>query len=57
MVRLEYVELSFLFTGDIEEEGRDWLVANFPELLDVDVLKASHHGSRNGTSSSWQAFA
>ncbi len=53
VVRLEYGEFSFLFTGDIEEEGRDWLVANFPVLLDVGVLKASHHGSHNGTSASW----
>jgi competence protein ComEC len=25
-----------------------FLVENHPGLLDVDVLKASHHGSRNG---------
>ncbi len=29
--------------------GTGW-VANHPMLLDTEVLKASHHGSRNGTS-------
>jgi competence protein ComEC len=55
LVRLEYGAFSMLFTGDAEAEERDWLVANYPELLDVDVLKASHHGSKNGTSPAWLA--
>ena len=37
-----------LFTGDAEEDTLDWLVDNHPALLDVDILKASHHGSNNG---------
>lgn len=44
-----------LFTGDTEEDQREWLVANHRDLLDVEVLKASHHGSRNGTDSTWLA--
>jgi competence protein ComEC len=53
MVRMDYGEFSMLFTGDGEAEERDWLVANHASLLDVDVLKASHHGADNGVSSSW----
>jgi competence protein ComEC len=53
LVRLEYGSFSMLFTGDAENEERDWLVATHPGLLDVDVLKASHHGSDNGTSQAW----
>lgn len=53
MVRLEYGSFSMLFTGDAEDATRDWLVANHAALLDIRVLKASHHGSRNGTSASW----
>ena len=37
-----------LFTGDAEECELDWLVLNHSELLDIDILKASHHGSNNG---------
>jgi competence protein ComEC len=55
LVRLEYGSFSMLFTGDAEAEERDWLVANHPGLLDVSVLKASHHGSDNGTSAAWLA--
>lgn len=53
LVRLEYGSFSMLFTGDAEAEERDWLIANHPTLLDVEVLKASHHGSDNGTSPAW----
>ena len=53
VVRLEHGQFSMLFAGDAEDNERDWLVANHPALLDVDVLKASHHGSRNGTSPGW----
>ena len=55
MVRLEFGEFSMLYTGDAEEAERDWLVAHHPDLLDADVLKASHHGSHNGASDAWLA--
>ena len=48
IVRMEFGNFSMLFTGDSETEQREWLMENHPGLLDVDVLKASHHGSRNG---------
>ena len=44
VVRTEYGDFSMLFTGDAEEEALDWLTENHPDLLDVDVLEASHHG-------------
>ncbi len=53
MVRLEHGDFSMLFTGDAETKERNWLVTNHPALLDVDILKASHHGSDNGTSPAW----
>jgi competence protein ComEC len=55
IARLDYGEFSMLFVGDAEEAERAWLVANHSDLLDVDVLKASHHGSHNGTSPDWLA--
>jgi beta-lactamase superfamily II metal-dependent hydrolase len=46
---------SMLFVRDAEVAERDWLAANHGALLDADVLKASHHGSDNGTSAAWLA--
>lgn len=48
VVRLDYGAFSMLFTGDAETEQRTWLMEHHPDLLDVDVLKASHHGAING---------
>jgi beta-lactamase superfamily II metal-dependent hydrolase len=53
VVRLDYGGFSMLFAGDAEQSERAWLVENHGALLDVDVLKASHHGSHNGTSQDW----
>ncbi|WP_298585897.1 ComEC/Rec2 family competence protein [uncultured Kocuria sp.] len=39
---------SWLLAGDLEEEGARALVRTAGPLLDVDVLKVSHHGARNG---------
>lgn len=47
-----YAELggiSFLFTGDLEEEGERRIVSAYPHLQ-VDILKIGHHGSRTSTS-------
>lgn len=45
---------NFLFTGDLEEEGEQELVATYPNLP-VDVLKAGHHGSKGSSSSEFLA--
>jgi len=39
---------SFLFTGDLEREGRARLYTTRPNLR-ADVLKVAHHGAENGT--------
>ncbi|MCL6587706.1 MAG: DNA internalization-related competence protein ComEC/Rec2 [Anoxybacillus sp.] len=41
--------LSWLFTGDLEKEGEQQLLALFPHLH-ADVLKVGHHGSETSTS-------
>ena len=48
VIRLNYGNFSMLFTGDAEEDELNWLIQNYSNLLDVDILKASHHGSNNG---------
>lgn len=40
--------LSWLLTGDLEEEGEAELINAFPQLK-VDVLKVAHHGSDTST--------
>ena len=38
----------FLFTGNLEEKGERDLLKHYPDL-EVDVLKAGQHGSKNST--------
>ena len=40
---------SFLFTGDLEKEGEEELMASYPTLR-ASVLKAGHHGSKGSSS-------
>ncbi|SDC30093.1 DNA internalization-related competence protein ComEC/Rec2 [Shouchella lonarensis] len=44
--------VSFLFTGDIEEEGERVILEQFPNLT-ATILKVAHHGSRTSTSEAW----
>lgn len=48
VVKITYEETSFLFTGDIEREAEeDILAAGFD--ISADVLKVGHHGSETST--------
>lgn len=50
VLRLDWGESSFLFTGDAEKEVEKQILSGaYAEYLNVDVLKLGHHGS--GTSS------
>lgn len=49
-VRIDHAELSLLFTGDLEVEGEEHLITNYPQFLDCDVLKVGHHGSKTASS-------
>ena len=46
VIKLEYMDYSFLFTGDIPSEVELDFVAKYGDLLDADVLKVAHHGSK-----------
>jgi competence protein ComEC len=57
VARLIYGDRSFLFTGDAGIRTENILMSLAPELMDVDVLKAGHHGSRTSTSLSFAQAA
>ena len=52
-LRLEYGEVSFLLTGDIEADAERHLAAAAGDKLRADVLKVAHHGSRSSTTQSF----
>jgi competence protein ComEC len=48
---VEYGQKKFLLEGDADTEAeREMLEAYGPQALDVDVLKAGHHGSQSSSS-------
>jgi len=54
MTRVDFGDGSILFLGDAEVPATDLLLDYYngadANILDVDVLQVSHHGSNNGTS-------
>ncbi len=60
VLRLSYLDVSFLFTGDLETEGGeevvlDALALGLIDSIASDVLKVGHHGSYTSTSTQWLA--
>ena len=47
--RVDYGEVSFLFTADIEEEAERRMLRDAGDGLKSDVLKVGHHGSRTSS--------
>ena len=52
-MRVVYGDTSFMLTGDAPSEIEDYLVGRDGAKLQVTVLKAGHHGSRNSTDALW----
>lgn len=58
VVRVDFGNASFLFTGDLEKEGIDAMLTSYAvdlSAFDVDVLKVGHHGSYNATTDAFVA--
>jgi competence protein ComEC len=56
LLKVHYEGLTVLMTGDIGVEGEDEILKqyrNTPNMLDIDILKAGHHGSRFSTGDSF----
>ena len=56
MLRVDFGETSFLFTGDAEEEAEEAALRTGADLS-CDVLKVGHHGSRTSSSKAFLAAA
>lgn len=50
VLRITYSGTSFLFPGDLEEEGENALVARAKERLRSHILLSPHHGSNTSSS-------
>lgn len=58
VIRLDYGETSFLFTGDAEVESEEAMLNAQPSSkFKCDVLKVGHHGAANATSEALLAAA
>ncbi len=54
VLRLEYDEISFLFTGDAEKEAESEMLASDVKL-DSTILKVGHHGSNTSSTTDFLA--
>lgn len=48
-LRVDYGDISFLFTGDAETEVENELLAAYPGQLKADVYHVGHHGSKTSS--------
>ncbi len=49
VAKLSYGEIDFMLTGDAPESIEDSLVVTYGDVLQSEVLKLGHHGSRTST--------
>ena len=54
VLRVDYEDVSCLFTGDMEEPEEEEILASGADL-DVDYLKVGHHGARTSSSEAFLA--
>ncbi|WP_066506546.1 ComEC/Rec2 family competence protein [Abyssisolibacter fermentans] len=52
VTKLEYKNVSFIFTGDAEKDSEDEMVSKNYDLK-ADVLKVGHHGGRTSSNSNF----
>lgn len=49
----QYGQTSFLWTGDLENEAEDELLASQPPRRPINIMKIAHHGSWTATGLNW----
>lgn len=50
VMKVSYGEVDALFTGDAEVENEEFILRNYPDKLDCEILKVGHHGSSTSSS-------
>jgi beta-lactamase superfamily II metal-dependent hydrolase len=50
VVKLKYEESEILFISDLNFEGENIITSTYGDFLKSDILKVSHHGSKNASS-------
>lgn len=53
VIKWQYGQKSFLWTGDLETDAEDKLMARYINQEPINVLKVAHHGSWTATSPQW----
>ena len=56
IMKIVYGKTSFLFTGDLSKKAENYYGILYNDILKSDVLKVSHHGSKNGSSLNFLQF-
>jgi competence protein ComEC len=59
VVRVDFGESSFLFTGDMEDKAQPEFLQSYlrnPDIIAADVYQVGHHGSKNGTTAALLKF-
>ena len=49
IIKLTYGDQDVLLTGDAEEDLEEYLISTYGDQLDVEILKAGHHGSKTSS--------
>jgi competence protein ComEC len=57
VVKLQYGKTSFLFPGDIERKAENLYTKTYTDFLNVDLLKAAHHGSSTSSSEEFLRYS
>lgn len=50
MLKLEYGDSTFLYTGDMSQNGEKYAAALYPDMISANVIKIGHHGSDTSSS-------
>ncbi len=50
IIKVTLKDVSFLFPGDVEAESEKYLVENYCQQINSDILKVPHHGSATSSS-------
>lgn len=45
MLKVQYGDVSFLYTGDLSGDALNYTTTTYPQMLASNVLKVAHHGS------------